>query len=754
MFHERNAKEAKESMKRDNPLRNQETTSGRWQIGDKIENRYEVHDIKGGEGKSGFGIVYICYDHESKAPFAIKTFQERFLSSQKARDDFTNEALTWIKLDKHKNIVKAHYVKNIEGPPYIFLEYVAGGNLDDWLYTKQLDLPLALNFAIQFCNGMDYAYKKMGLIHRDIKPGNILLTVDKTVKITDFGLAKAIEAKSEQIEVPTDVSYVLSSIAGSLPYMAPEQFTGLEIDARADIYAFGIVLYQMATNSYPYPRKNSWLEMHLKESPLPIKQNIPPELNVLIHKCLEKEPSRRYQNFSELKQELSKIYFDLTGKRIIEKTPEELDVWELDNKGATLSELGRLQEAVACFEKALEINPRFADAWSNKGNALTNLGRHQEAITCFDKALEINPRDAVIWNNKGVPLRELGRLKEAMACNDKALEINPGYAEAWNNKGIALRELDRVQEALACCDKALEINQRLSEAWSNKGHALGDLGRLRESVACYDTSLKINPRLAAAWGNKGTALYNLGRHQEAIACFDEVLGINSREAKAWYNKGLALGKLNRLKEAIACNDKALEINPRYAMAWYNNGIALRKLGRVQEALTCFDKALEINPSLAEAWGNKGTTLGDLGRYPESLACFDKVLEINSRDAKAWGNKGLSLSNLGKVQEAIICFDKALEINLRDAMAWSNKGVLLDDLGKHQEAIECFDKALEINPRLAAAWYSKGAALGNLGRYQEAILSFLKFIEFAPPQDVSGVKRAEEIIRQFKGQTQK
>ena len=248
----------------------------RWQIGDKIENRYEVHDIKGGEGKSGFGIVYICYDHEFKAPVAIKTFQERFFFSQKARDDFTNEALTWIKLDKHKNIVKAYYVKNIEGRPYIFQEYVAGGNLDDWLYTKQLDLPLALNFAIQFCNGMDYACEKMGLIHRDIKPGDILLTVDKTVKITDFGLAKAIEVKTEQMEVPSDLSYVQSSVAGTPLYMAPEQFTGREIDTRADIYSFGIVLYQMVANGYPYPRKNSWLVMHLKESPLPIKQDIPP----------------------------------------------------------------------------------------------------------------------------------------------------------------------------------------------------------------------------------------------------------------------------------------------------------------------------------------------------------------------------------------------------------------------------------------------------------------------------------------------
>ncbi len=326
---------------------------GRWQIGDKIENRYEIHDLKRG----GFGIVYLCYNHEYKEPVAIKTFQAKYFNSQKARDDFTREALTWIKLDKHKNVVKAKYINNIEGQPYIFLEYVACGNLDDWLYTKQFDIPLALNYALQFCNGMEYAYEKMRLVHRDIKPGNILLTRDKTVKITDFGLAKARETKAEETAVPQDVSYVQSSTAGTLPYMAPEQFTGKEIDTRADIYAFGIVLYQMAAGSYPYSRKNSWMEMHLKESPLPIKQNIPRELNAVIHKCLEKEPSRRYQNFSELKAELSKIYVGLTGERIIEEPPEELEAGELINKGAALGNLGRYQEAISSFQKFIEFAP-------------------------------------------------------------------------------------------------------------------------------------------------------------------------------------------------------------------------------------------------------------------------------------------------------------------------------------------------------------------------------------------------------------
>ena len=394
-----------------------------WQIGDKIENRYEIHDIKQG----GFGIVYLCYDHEFEEPVAVKTFQEKFLSSQKAIDDFTNEAITWTKLDKHKNIVRAHSVKNIEGQPYILLEYVAGGNLDDWLYTKQLDLPLALNFAVQFCTGMDYAYQKMGLIHRDIKPGNILLTKDKTVKITDFGLAKTLEleAQPEQTASPSDISYVQSTTAGTLPYMAPEQFTGGNIDTRTDIYGFGIVLYQMVAMSYPYPKKSSWEMMHLAESPLPIKRSIPAELNILIHRCLEKDPAKRYQNFSELRQDLSKIYVDLTGEEILEESAKDLAAGELSNKGLARYNLGRFEDAIACFDTALDINTRYANAWNNKGNALDELGRSEDAIACYNKALDINPRLAEAWYNKGNALDNLGRADEAILAFQKFIDFAP-----------------------------------------------------------------------------------------------------------------------------------------------------------------------------------------------------------------------------------------------------------------------------------------------------------------------------------------
>ncbi|MGH9931843.1 MAG: serine/threonine protein kinase [Pyrinomonadaceae bacterium] len=152
---------------------------GSWQIGDRIQNRWQIYEILGGPGQSGMGIVYIVYDHELHNAFAAKTFQdELFARSPTVADRFMQEALTWTKLDIHQNITAARRAHEIEGKPYLFLEYVSGGDLSGWVGTPRLteDLPQVVRFAIQFCDGMSYALSKGITAHRDIKPKNCLIT--------------------------------------------------------------------------------------------------------------------------------------------------------------------------------------------------------------------------------------------------------------------------------------------------------------------------------------------------------------------------------------------------------------------------------------------------------------------------------------------------------------------------------------------------------------------------------------------------
>src|SRR3990170_700112 len=555
---------------------------------DFIGEDYEVYDIL---GMGGFGIVYLIYSHRMKSAFALKTFKDEYLKDREAQERFKKEANIWINMDRHPYLIMAYFVEEISGRLFIAIEYIAPdedglNSLDGYLRHKPPDLAQSLRWAIQFCYGMEYVYSKGIRAHRDIKPANIMIGQDKTLKITDFGIAGAIgQARISGIRMDirnNTVGFSCQTVEGSgfgtPTHMPPEQFTNAAAcDERSDIYSFGIVLYQMAAGgALPFlpnlPRNNSdeeqirfWHDIHRLHSLSHVPMLNSP-LFPIIQRCLEKEPKKRFQSFTELRSELEPLLKRLTGEVIKAPEQRQMEAWEWVNKGFSFNSLGKYQEAIACYDRAIEIDPRLVGAWNGKGVAFAKLGRYQEEIACYDKAIGIDPREAGAWNNKGAALGNLGKYHEAIACCDKALEINPIFMQAWSNKGNALSRLGWHQEAIGCFDRAIEIDPRNAEAWYSKGLALAKLGRHQEAIACCDKALEIDPRHANAWHNKGLALGTLGKYHEAIACYDKAIEIDPRHAEAWYNKGLILSDLGKYHEAIACCDKAIEIDPRHANA--------------------------------------------------------------------------------------------------------------------------------------------------------------------------------------------
>jgi serine/threonine protein kinase len=361
-----------------------------WKIGDRIQNRWEIYRILGG----GMGIVYIVYDHEWHEPFALKTFQDDiFAQDPKIATSFEWEALAWVNLDVHQNITQARFVQTIEGKPFLFLEFVSGGDLSDWIGTPRLmqDLPQVLSFAIQLCDGMIHAMSKGIKAHRDIKPKNCLITQDNTLKVTDFGLAKIFDEtrmgesgresqdrRQEAIELSTGMTCTGEG-AGTREYIAPEQFDDVKhVDVRADIYSFGIMLFEMVTGRLPF-EGGTWEEferLHKNQAPPSLPATLPADLASVIHTCLSKDPSHRFEDFSSVRERLARSYEALTRKPAPQPVAgTQLDAEQLSNKGASLCELGRVEDAMACYDRAIEIDPRYAPAWYNKGDALLNLGR-------------------------------------------------------------------------------------------------------------------------------------------------------------------------------------------------------------------------------------------------------------------------------------------------------------------------------------------------------------------------------------------
>jgi tetratricopeptide (TPR) repeat protein len=611
---------------------------------DTHKDRWEVYDIKQG----GMGWVYIVYDHKTGEPFAVKTYKDKWLQKEKAKENFKKEALVWINLDRHENITQARFIEEIQNRIYIFLEYVVGGDLSRYIGTKLLDVKQIIKFALQFCYGMEHAVTHGIVCHRDIKPSNCLITEDKTLKITDFGLAKTLYTHVEitnQVSTKNknyiDLSKTKTGEMGGTPfYMAPEQFEDTKyLDIRSDIYSFGVMLYELISGKLPF-YGNTWNE--LKESHK--KKEIPSLSSYLrkeekplfdiVSKCMAKQPDDRYVDFTQVKKEFTQIYMLLYNENpSLPKKGIELNFIELNNKGVSLNKLNHYQEALDCYDKALEINPNFSILWCNKGSTYEKLNCNQKAIECCDKALEINPKNSQAWCNKSSALGNLNRNQEALECCDKALENDSHFSLSWYNKGSTLGNLKRYQEALECYDKTLEIDPKYSQAWFNKGLVLEKLNLNKEAIACYNKTLEIDPRNSKAWYYKGAVLAILNRYQEAIECYNEALEIDPKNSKIWYDKGDALGNLNRHQETIECCNKALEIDPENSKAWYNKGNALGNLKLYQKTIECCDKALEIDPEFSLAWYNKGYALAKLGYLFQALKSLQKAKQLGDPKAE-------------------------------------------------------------------------------------------------------------------------
>ncbi|CAD8131391.1 unnamed protein product [Paramecium sonneborni] len=173
-------------------------------------------------------------------------------------------------------------------------------------------------------------------------------------------------------------------------------------------------------------------------------------------------------------------------------------------------------------------NIEEAEKLFKQGEALHNLQKYQEAIDCYDKAIQINSKYEIAWNNKGSALRKLQQYQEAIDCYDKAIQINQKYDIAWNNKGSALRKLQKYYEAIDCYDKAIQINSKYNIAWNNKGYSLHQLKKYKDAIVCYDQRLSICPD-PVTLKLKADSLFELGNKREAKLCYITALEKGSNE---------------------------------------------------------------------------------------------------------------------------------------------------------------------------------------------------------------------------------
>jgi len=469
----------------------------RWREGDLIGNRYEILKIL----KGGMGLVYICLDQKKEFFHAVKTFQDKFLLDEEARKLFVREAETWVRLEKHRNIVQAYWVKNFSGKPCIFLEYVPSSrdgkaNLRDYILSLRADLVKALNLAVQFCDGMVHATTQMeGLVHRDIKPENVMITSDMVLKITDFGLVKALGTpKAERI-------------MGTPEYMSPEQFRTMDVDTRSDIYSFGVVLYEMLIGRPPFyiSTKNTkerveFCKMHhlntVPKNPRLLNFNIPVTLDRLVMKCLEKRPENRYQSFEDLRKVLDDIYFKISGKRVPVHAGPPPEAWELSNKGLSFAQLGRLDEGIAILKRAIELDPNNVGAHINLGFAYLSKRWLDQAIKEYKRAVELDPNNVGAHVTLGTAYLRRGWLDKAITELKRAVELDPSNVEVHVNLGNAYDMKGWTDQAIATYERAIDLDPKNAGAHFNLALAYLNKSWTDQAITELKQAIELDPNYA------------------------------------------------------------------------------------------------------------------------------------------------------------------------------------------------------------------------------------------------------------------
>lgn len=713
----------------------------RYKPGDRIGGRYHVHQALQG----GMGEVYLCLDLQERFPVALKTFQSRYLSTQKLRRAFTAEVAIWVALEKHPNIVRCYLVDTFDDQPFMMLEWVIGEegygtDLRSRLHRGALSLRHSLSFAIDVCRGLAHAgIKQPGIIHRDLKPENVLISQGDTAKITDFGLAKiaqAIDAEPDEPRGGPGLLLHLSNMGGTPPYMAPEQWAGEPLDVRTDIYAVGCILYEMLTGRRPFfgPTLGEYERQHLNLAAPDLggEKGVPSSLNAIIKRCLAKAREERFDTPDHLLRELSAVFNDLFHESPPPITvSDQFTATDYSDRGATYARLEMHDNALKDYEQAISLDPSLARPYFNRARTYSTLRRNDEALANYLRAVELNPDYTTAHNNLGIVYERLGRHDEAMESYGNAIRIDPTFATTYINRGTLHSNLSRHEEALADYDRAVELNPADPLAYINRARLYNQMEFYDKSLEEYDRAVALFPTDAQCYLERGALYEQLGRHGEAIADYTRVLDVAPTYVDAYYRRGGLYLTENKYFEALADYNKAIELDPGNAKLFTHRGVAYEKLLRFDAALADHTRSLQLDPSYGVAYYNRGVIHILLENFAAAVADFDQAVKFNFTLPRVFITRGRAYDGLHRHAEAIADMTRALEADPEDAGTFSNRSLSYQALGQHQLAQADLLRAIELNPSFATAYYNLGLLYAAMNRYDEALSAFARLIELEP-----------------------
>jgi tetratricopeptide (TPR) repeat protein len=731
-------------------------------------------------GRGGMAVVYEAEQVSLRRKVALKVLPLAGVLDSNRLQRFQNEAQAAAHL-QHPNIVPVYAVGCDAGVHYYAMQYVEGQSLAARIADRRSALgsrnageqeaTLAraaparcsregrlwysdvARLALQAAAGLDHAHQ-LGVVHRDVKPGNLLVDAAGHLWIVDFGLAR--------FAAGADLT-TTGELLGTVRYMSPEQAQARRapIDHRTDVYALGATLYELCTlqPAFPGDDPRQVLDDIVRREPRPPRRldpALPRDLETIVLKAMEKDAARRYATAQEMAEDLARFLDDRT---VLARRPS------LAARAARWSRRHRpLVAAASAVLFLLMMVLAVAAAWIAQEERRTsaalaraerNLDSAHQAVTEFlvqmgirdrrdaplpsparrallDKALLfyrsflLDRRDPDAHVERGDILIALNHDQEALAAYDQALGLDRLHVKAHVGRGIALDGLGRPDEALSAFGRAVEIRPGHAEAYFHRGSGLRERGHLDAALADLDRALALTDRHPWAHNNRGLTLHALGKPDAALEAFARSIDVHPMAVEPHLNRAAVLNETGRHDEALLAVDRAIALEPDGARGHYNRAIILENMKRLDDAVRAYDQAVAADPKLMEAHLNRGALLADLGRNEESLRDAEQACQLAPGDGLAHFNRGCALAALEQLDEALGAFDRSCELT-KDAVESSKihfrRSSVLRRQGRSEDALAALDQALTGDPRPAQVNYERGVVLAELGRKQDAVNAY-------------------------------